>query len=74
MRHHTNDILRKGLHLHGAWHWNLSDTPRMMETIKKTGALLDRVITHRFPMSRVRDAFELQLTGNCGKVMLDPWH
>jgi threonine dehydrogenase-like Zn-dependent dehydrogenase len=46
----------------------------MMETIKKTGALLDRAITHRFPMSRVREAFELQLTGSCGKVMLDPWH
>jgi hypothetical protein len=31
------------------------------------------LITHRFPMSRVREAWELQLTGECGKVVLHPW-
>jgi hypothetical protein len=35
--------------------------------------LIDRQITHTFPMSRAREAWELQLTGNCGKVLLKPW-
>jgi len=34
---------------------------------------MDRLITHEFPMSRVQEAWELQLTGECAKVVLDPW-
>lgn len=71
--HVSNDLLRKGLVVHGIWHWNLADAPRMMHTIRAMGHLLDKMITHRFPLSRVQDAWELQLTGNCGKVLLYPW-
>jgi len=66
-------IIAKGLTLHGAWHWNLGDSPRMMRVIAESGQLLDRQITHAFPMNRVQEAFELQVTGNCGKVILHPW-
>ena len=31
------------------------------------------MIMHTFPMERVQDAFELQLTRQCGKVILHPW-
>lgn len=71
--HVSNDLLRKGLEVHGIWHWNLADTPRMMQTIRAMGHLLDKMITHRFPLSQVQDAWDLQLTGNCGKVLLYPW-
>jgi len=71
--HVSNDLLRKGLVVHGIWHWNLADTPRMMHTIRAMKPLLDKMITHRFPLSRVQDAWELQMTGNCGKVLLYPW-
>lgn len=71
--HVSNDMIRKGLTLHGIWHWNRQDAPRMWRTIRRAGPLLDRLVTHRFPLSAVRDAWELQLTGNCGKVLLDPW-
>ena len=67
------DLIRKGLNLHGAWHWNLADTPSMMKMISETGDLLDRQITHSFAMSEVQKAWELQLTGDCGKILLDPW-
>lgn len=69
----SQDLIRKGLTLHGVWHWNLCDTPRMMQTIAAAGAMLDKVITHTFPMSRVADAWELQMTHQCGKVLLYPW-
>lgn len=69
----SKDMIRKGLNLHGSWHWNLADTPLMMKMISETGDQLDKQITHTFPMSEVQKAWELQVTGNCGKVLLDPW-
>ena len=69
----SNDMIRKGLTLRGVWHWNLADGSRMMKMIGECGDLLDKQITHTFPMSRVQEAFELQLTGECGKVILHPW-
>jgi L-iditol 2-dehydrogenase len=69
----SNDMIRKGITLHGIWHWNLTDTPRMWDTIRKAKDLLDIQITHRLPMSRVGEAWDLQLTGECGKIILHPW-
>ena len=69
----SNDMIRKGLNLHGSWHWNLADAPKMMKMISEVGDQLDKQITHTLPMSKVQDAWELQLTGNCGKILLDPW-
>ena len=69
----SQDMIRKGLTLRGIWHWNLADAPRIMQVIAACGARLDKDITHTFPMRSVQDAFELQLTGQCGKVLLFPW-
>ena len=69
----SNDMIRKGLTLRGVWHWNLADAPQMMHLIRESAEKLDRQITHTFPMTDVREAWELQLTGNCGKVILKPW-
>lgn len=71
--HVSNHMIRKGLTLHGSWHWNLRDAPRLWQVIKEESAAIDKLITHRFALSQVRDAWELQLTGNCGKVLLYPW-
>lgn len=69
----ARDLVAKGLTVHGVWHWNhFRDGRAMMQTIRRSRALLDKFITHRFPMSQVRDAWELQMTGRCGKVVLDP--
>lgn len=62
-----------GLTLQGCWHWNLRDAPEMFRTIRDNAAKLDQLITHRFGMSRVADAFEQQASGECGKVLLMPW-
>jgi len=71
--HGSNDMIRKGLTLHGSWHFNLADAPRLMQVIRASGGLIDKLITHTFPMSKVQEAWELQMTGNCGKVLLGPW-
>jgi threonine dehydrogenase-like Zn-dependent dehydrogenase len=70
----VNDLVGRGLELHGCWHWNHQrDGERMFETIRRAGPLLDRLITHRFPLEEVTAAWEVQLTGECGKVLLFPW-
>ena len=66
-------IINKGLTLHGTRHYSLVDTPAMMQMITHVKAQLDTFITHIFPMSQIQEAWALQCTNNCGKVILDPW-
>jgi len=69
----SKDMIRKGLVLRGVWHYNIGEYPEIMKVIQNSPDQLDRFITHRFPMSQVQNAFESQVTGETGKVVLDPW-
>lgn len=69
----SDDMIRKGLILAGSWHFNLGDSPRMMTMIGEVGAQLDQLITHRFALDDIQLAWETQLAGECGKVILQPW-
>ncbi len=71
--HGWQDVISKGLTLRGAWHYNLADTPHLMQVIADRGPLLDLMITHTFPLAEAQQAFELQVSGQCGKVILHPW-
>ncbi len=67
------DMIRKGITLVGSWHYNLQAFPKLMQLIERSGAQLDRLISHRFPLDQVADAWALQKTGECAKVILKPW-
>jgi L-iditol 2-dehydrogenase len=71
--HVSSDMIRKGLVLRGNWHYNLAEYPRLLNVIRNNSEKIEKFITHCFPMSDVQSAWELQTTGNCGKVLLDPW-
>ena len=43
-----------------------------MKIIRQSGEKLDKYISHTFPMSQVQQAWEIQATDACGKVILDP--
>ncbi len=68
----SDGMIRNGLHLHGIWHWSLADAPDMLKMISEVGASLDKLITHHFPLSQIEDAWRLQMSGTCGKVMVHP--
>ena len=68
----SDGMIRNGLHLHGIWHWNLGDAHDVLKMISEVGDSLDKMITHRFPFSRIEDAWRLQMGGECGKVMVHP--
>jgi L-iditol 2-dehydrogenase len=71
--HVSRDTIRKGLTLRGSWHYNLADTPRIMKIIRESSKSLDNLITHKFSLGEVQKAWDLQLTGDCGKILLYPW-
>ena len=69
----ADTIIAKGLSVYGAWHYNLHDAGRLLHVIQHVPAQLQRLITHAFPLTQVQQAWELQSSGNCGKVVLHPW-
>jgi len=69
----SQDMIRKGLTLIGSWHYPMPETSTILRLISQVGPQIDRLITHRFPMTEVQAAWELQLTGQSAKVLLQPW-
>ena len=69
----SQDMLRKGISLHGQWHYNLQDVPKLMQMVRENTGMINRFISHTFPLDRVQEAWELQTTGECAKVVLKPW-
>lgn len=66
-------IVGKGLTVHGAWHWNhLTDGDEMMNLIRKSSKKLDIYITHKFGLSAIKEAWDLKLTHECGKIIMHP--
>ena len=69
----VNRITGKGVDIFGCWHWNHDRAgERMMQRVRDARPLLDKLTTHRFAIAEVNDAFALQETGRCGKVLLYP--
>lgn len=66
-------IVGRGMSIFGCWHWNhFAHTEKMFHVIRNNKEKLDKMITHTFPMNQVKEAWELQMTGKCGKVVLHP--
>lgn len=66
------DMIRKGLTLIGSWHYNLRDFPAVMQVIERS-PLIDQLVSHTFPMSRVQEAFECSASQDSAKILLHPW-
>jgi len=69
----VNTITAKGLTVFGSWHYRQQEVLRLFEVIRRSRAAIDQLITHTFPMRQIQQAWELQASGNCGKVVLHPW-
>jgi len=66
------DMVTKGLTLIGSWHYNLSLFPEIMKVIQES-PVVDKLISHVMPMSQIQEAFELSVSHQCAKIVLDPW-
>lgn len=68
----SRDMIRKGLHLIGSWHYNLNDFPKVMQVIERS-PVVDKLITNVFPMSQIQQAFETSSSQQGAKILLKPW-
>jgi L-iditol 2-dehydrogenase len=66
------ELLRKGIHLLGSWHYNLNDFPKILEVIRHS-PLVDKLVSHVFPMSRIEEAFAVSASQNNAKILLKAW-
>jgi L-iditol 2-dehydrogenase len=67
------DLIQKGVSLHGHLDINRSDATRLIRMIGAVSGELGMFITHRYPLSRIAEAFEQQTRFECGKIVLYPW-
>ena len=65
------DMIRKGLTLHGSWHYNLSLFPQVMQVIEGS-PVVSQLISHTFRLEDVQQAFELSASHECAKIILIP--
>ncbi|MBI2190436.1 MAG: zinc-binding dehydrogenase [Planctomycetes bacterium] len=66
------DLIRKGLTIIGSWHYNLNDYPALMKVIQQS-PLVEQLVSHVFPMSRIQQALETSATNQTAKMLLRPW-
>lgn len=70
--HVSADLIRKGLTLHGSWHYNLNLFPALMNVIREAPNV-DALISHQLPMRQAQEAMELSASHQCAKILLKPW-
>ena len=66
-------MLRKGIDLKGSWHYNMKGALAIMGVIARNREKLDRFITHQYPIDEIQRAWETQVSGECAKVVIQPW-
>lgn len=68
----SRDMIRKGLTVVGSWLYNRADYPKVMQVIEES-PLIDLLISHKMPMSQLKEAFEILARSESGKIVVDPW-
>ena len=66
-----NEVIFKGLVIKGVYGREMFETWYKMAAMLQSGLDVKPIITHRFPISEFRDAFEIMKSGQSGKVILD---
>jgi threonine 3-dehydrogenase len=66
-----DQIIFKGLELHGIYGRKMYETWYKMTQMVLTGFPLQRVLTHHIPITDFANGFELMRAGECGKVVCD---
>ena len=66
-----DQIIFKGLELHGIYGRRMYETWYKMTQMVLTGFPLHKVLTHQIPIGDYETGFQLMATGQCGKVVCD---
>ncbi len=66
--HPSEDILHDQKTIYGSWVTSIWRMEELVERIVRWGIHPDALITHRFPLEEVSEAYALMASGECGKV------
>jgi threonine 3-dehydrogenase len=55
----------------GSEYFRYDELPANLQRLRENQPYLARIITHRFPVQRIGEAFETFLDGQCGKVVVE---
>ena len=66
-----DDIIFKGLFLKGIYGREIFETWYKMQSMLTSGLNISHVITHRFSFDNFQKGFDVMLSGECGKVILE---
>ena len=64
-------VIFKGLKLKGIYGREMYETWYKMTAMIQSGLNIKPIFTHQFPVVQFQEAFEIGLTGNSGKIILD---
>lgn len=67
-----SDVVKRNLHLQGVWVSDSSHTYQAMELCKKNATLLEKLVTHKLPLSQANQAIDLMIQKKALKVVLKP--
>ncbi|MFZ0034361.1 MAG: zinc-binding dehydrogenase [Sedimentisphaerales bacterium] len=62
------DIIHDQKTIYGSWVTNIWRMEELVERIVRWGIHPNELITHRFPLDKVSEAYSLMASGKCGKV------
>ena len=65
-----DNIIFKGLQLKGIYGREMYETWYKMTQMLRSGLEISGILTHQFPVDDFQEAFDIMLSGNCGKVVL----
>ena len=66
-----NEVIFKGLVIKGIYGREMYETWYKMAAMLQSGLDIAPVITHRFPVKDFKKGFDVMLSGECGKVILE---
>jgi len=66
-----DQVIFKGLVLKGIYGREIFETWYKMQTMLQSGLDISGVLTHRFRFEDFQKGFDVMLSGNCGKVVLE---
>lgn len=64
----SRDIIHREVHMFGSWYFLRHEFYAMAELVRR-GMEPARIITHRFPLERAQEAYELMDAAQCGKIV-----
>ena len=64
------DIIHSQKSIHGSWVTSIWLMENLVEELVRWNLHPDTLVTHRFPLEKVSEAYDLMDKGNCGKVAI----